>query len=78
MNDNEKKDEIVLDENDVKKQEDKIPIGIDNSGQIVVKNRAYRRRWRNRAELEGLKSKKFYTKKRNNGKKSRKSKKHSK
>lgn len=28
---------------------------------IVVKNRAYRRQWKNRAMLEGKKSKKFYT-----------------
>lgn len=30
---------------------------------IVVKNRAFRRRWKNRAMLEGQKSKKFYTQK---------------
>lgn len=58
--------------------EDKTPIGLDNSGQIVVKNRAFRRLRRNTAELEGRKSKHYYTKKKANGKKSRKSKKYSK
>lgn len=52
-------------------------VGLDNSGHIVFKNRAFRRRWKNRAELEGKKSKHYYTRKKN-GKKSRKSKKHSK
>ena len=37
--------------------------GFDNQGNIVVKNRAYRRRWQNRAMLEG-RSKKYYTTKR--------------
>lgn len=35
-------------------------VGIDNSGNIVAKNRAYRRRHRTIAQLEN-KSKKFYT-----------------
>lgn len=30
---------------------------------IVIKNRAFRRAWKNRAMLEGKKSKRFYTKK---------------
>ena len=30
---------------------------------VVVKNRAYRRAWKNRAILEGKPSKKWYTKK---------------
>ena len=30
---------------------------------VVVKNRAYRRRWINRAMMEGKPSKKWYTKK---------------
>lgn len=38
-------------------------VGFDNNGNLVVKNRAYRRKWKNRAQLEGKKSKKFYTKK---------------
>ena len=37
--------------------------GFDNEGHVVVKNRAYRRRWKNRAMLEGKKSKKYYTQK---------------
>lgn len=37
-------------------------VGLGNNGTIVVKNRAYRRRWRTTAELEG-KSKNYYTKK---------------
>lgn len=35
-------------------------LGLGNNGNIVVKNRAYRRAWRNRAMMEG-RSKKFYT-----------------
>lgn len=31
---------------------------------VVVKNRAYRRRWINRAMMEGKSSKKYYTTKR--------------
>ena len=38
-------------------------VGINNQGEIVVKNRAYRRRWINRAMMEGRPSKKWYTKK---------------
>lgn len=38
-------------------------VGFDNNGSIVVKNRAYRRKWKNRASLEGKKSNKYYTKK---------------
>lgn len=49
-------------------------IGIDNNGQIVIKNRAYRRRRKNTAELEGRKSKHFYTR-RKNGKTTRRGKK---
>ena len=37
--------------------------GFDNNGNVVVKNRAYRRSWKNRAMLEGRPSKKWYTKK---------------
>ena len=44
-------------------------VGIDNEGQIVVKNRAYRRRWKTRAELEGRRSKHFYTKSHKNKRK---------
>lgn len=38
-------------------------VGFSNDGTIVVKNRAYRRAFKNRAMLEGKKSKKFYTQK---------------
>ena len=57
--------------------DDKSPlVGLSNDGQLVIKNRAYRRRWKNTAELEGRKSKHYYTKKRSkNGRKSKKSKK---
>lgn len=44
-------------------------VGFDNNGHIVVKNRAWRRRAKNRAQLEKRKSKKFYTKKRKSRKK---------
>lgn len=37
-------------------------IGIDNQGRVVAKNRAYRRKAKTVAQLEG-KSKNFYTKK---------------
>lgn len=40
--------------------ENQVQAGFDNQGNIVVKNRQYRRRRRNVAELEG-RSKKFYT-----------------
>ena len=43
-------------------------VGIDNQGHIVVKNREYRRKWKNRAQLEERKSKKFYTTKRKKNK----------
>lgn len=36
-------------------------VGFNNQGQVVTKNRAYRRRWKNRAMLEGKPSKKWYT-----------------
>lgn len=38
-------------------------VGFGNDGTIVVKNRAYRRAFKNRAMLEGQKSKKYYTQK---------------
>ena len=44
-------------------------VGIDNTGSIVVKNRAYRRARKNRAMLEGQKSKKFYTQKKRKARK---------
>ena len=57
--------------------EEKNPfVGLDNNGRVVVKNRAYRRKRKTTAELEGKKSKHFYTRRRN-GKKSRKIKKNS-
>lgn len=40
-----------------------VKAGFDNEGNIVVKNRAWRRKFKNRAQLERKKSKKFYTKK---------------
>lgn len=40
-------------------------VGFDNDGHVVVKNRAFRRRWKYRATMEGKKSKHFYTKKHN-------------
>lgn len=45
-----------------KAQEEKTLAGFNNKGQIVVKNRAYRRKRKTVAELEG-KSKNYYTKK---------------
>ena len=36
-------------------------IGFGNDGTIVVKNRAWRRAWKNRAMLEGKSTKKYYT-----------------
>lgn len=45
--------------------------GFDNEGHVVVKNRAYRRRWRNRAMLEGKPSKKWYTTKRTKSRRKR-------
>lgn len=42
--------------------------GFDNQGHVIVKNRAYRRRWRNRAELEG-RPRGYYTKKKSRRKK---------
>ncbi len=38
-------------------------VGFTNEGQVIVKNRAYRRAFRNRAMLENKPSKKWYTKK---------------
>ena len=46
-------------------------IGFNNDGQIVIKNRAYRRKRKNTAELEGRKSKHYYTKRRRNGRKAK-------
>lgn len=46
-------------------------IGLDNNGNIVIKNRAYRRRRKNTAELENRKSKRYYTKRRKNGRKAK-------
>lgn len=43
-------------------QENDTSVGFDNSGGIVVKNRAYRRKRHNVSELEGL-SKNYFTKK---------------
>ena len=48
-------------------------IGLDNNGNIVVKNRTYRRKRKNTAELENRKSKHFYTKRRKNGRKTKRS-----
>lgn len=48
-------------------------IGLNNDGQIVIKNRAYRRKRKNTAELEGHKSKHYYTKRRRNGRKAKRS-----
>lgn len=45
--------------------------GFDNQGNVVVKNRAYRRAWKNRAMLEG-RPKKYYTTKRTKNRKKRK------
>jgi hypothetical protein len=51
---------------------DKSPkVGLDNDGHMVIKNRAYRRKRKNLAELEGRKSKHFYTKRRANGRKAK-------
>lgn len=41
---------------------DEVKVGFDNNGRLVVKNRAYRRAFKNRATLEG-KPKNYYTKK---------------
>lgn len=38
-------------------------VGFDNDGNVVVKNRAWRRRKLNRAMIEGKRSNKFYTQK---------------
>ena len=52
-------------------EKNSVQIGFSNNGGVVVKNRAYRRRRRTIAELDGI-SKKFYTtkhvRKRKNGK----------
>ncbi len=51
---------------------DKSPkVGLDNDGHMIIKNRAYRRKRKNLAELEGRKSKHFYTKRRANGRKAK-------
>ena len=60
-----------------------VQVGISNEGTIVTKNRAWRRRRKNTAELEG-KPKNYYTtkqvktRKKKNGKKIKVRKKHSK
>lgn len=47
---------------EIEKLEYKKPkVGINNQGSIVVKNRAWRRIWKNRAMIEGKCSKKWYT-----------------
>ena len=46
-------------------------IGLNNDGQIVIKNRAYRRKRKNTAELEGRKSKHYYTKRSRNARKAK-------
>lgn len=46
-------------------------VGLTNDGQIVVKNRAYRRAFKNRAMLEGKPSKKYYTTKRTKNRRKR-------
>lgn len=43
-------------------------VGFDNNGQVVIKNRAWRRNFKNRAQLENRKSKKFYTQKKKRSK----------
>lgn len=40
-----------------------VKVGFDNNGNVVIKNRAWRRRFKNRAQVEHKKSKKYYTKK---------------
>ena len=47
---------------DERKTSEKTLAGLNNKGQIVVKNRAYRRRSKTTAELEG-KTRNYYTKK---------------
>lgn len=44
-------------------------VRIDPEEGIIIKNRAYRRRWKNRAMLEGKPSKKWYTTKRRKNRK---------
>lgn len=46
-----------------------VKVGFDNNGQVVIKNRAWRRKFKNRAQLENRKSNKFYTKKKKRSKK---------
>ena len=46
---------------------------LDNDGHMIIKNRAYRRKRKNLEELEGRKSKHFYTKRRKNGRKAKRS-----
>lgn len=45
---------------EIQKLEYSPKVGFGENG-IVVKNRAYRRRWKNRAMMEGKCSKKWYT-----------------
>ena len=56
---------------EIKKLEYSPQVGFGNDGSIVVKNRAYRRAWKNRAMLEGKSSKKYYTTKRTKSRKKR-------
>ena len=49
-------------EGEIQKIEYSPKVGFGENG-VVVKNRAYRRKWKNRAMMEGKKSKKFYTQK---------------
>lgn len=44
---------------------------LDSFGNIIIKNRAFKRRFKNRAQLEDRPSKKWYTKKKINVKKRR-------
>ena len=45
-------------------------LGLDNDGSVVSKNRAFRRKWKNRAMLEG-RPKKYYTTKKTKGRRRR-------
>ena len=47
---------------EIEKLEYSPQVGFGDNGNIVVKNRAYRRTWKNRAMLEGRKTKHYYTK----------------
>lgn len=48
-------------EGEIQKIEYSPKVGFGENG-IVVKNRAYRRAWKNRAMMEGRKTKHYYTK----------------